>query len=267
MDEFWLSYLELDLIGQVLATDVRPQPFSFPHHGESWGERLALAGEAEESLAARNLADEEQIAPKVESAVGIYAQGEPYVTVQGVGPRGELVARAALRGNEASCAVEDGDGLLFALMEGRGVVPWLLSLLPTYHPGTGRSATVRAASASGAQGPDERRPEQEDFSRFSYLNGPGETAGHHERDRQVVDEIMSRRRLGSGCFTVSTWNRRGGAGMRLMLDWIDTDVGRYVCYSTFGHDGAESRVYLPADSRFLGRKLDELIRTCLDAAR
>lgn len=259
MEQFELSYLELDLIGQSRELDVRRNPFSFPHTGSTWDERLELAGQVEEALARRGLVYRDRLAPHVERAVELFAGGEPAVTVQGLGPLGNIMGRGAVGRGEAVLGTEQETGLLFTFGSQEELVRWLLSMLPDHHKARGSSATITADAPARAQ----RAPD--DFSGVSYLSG-GDTS-YRERDQQAVADIRNRKRLGAGIFEVLTLDRIGHPGLKRSLEWIDLDIGRYAGFSTFDQDGRESRVYTPADFKLLWQKLNEMFQACMESLR
>jgi hypothetical protein len=266
MRQFEVSGLELDLVGEALDRDVRIAPITFPVYGRYEDERDGLRARADDALRARGLIERDRLVEPLARAVELYTDGEPSVSVDGAGPHGPLLARAAMKGRDAVFGVyrPDTDVIAFTLGRPEDMVSWALGLLPEHYRAEGPSVTVPRATGrqSGAS-----RDDDEDFSQFSYLEGgPRGGGGYQERERKAARALFNHRELGSGYLCVETAERLGKPGLRLTLDWYDFDVGRYIAYSTFG-DGVESRVYAPAHAVFLGNKLHEMIGTCLDALR
>lgn len=100
-EAFDVLFLELDVLGDALGTNVRPFPFTgqFPVHGESIEDRKRLVHTVAASLAAKGLLDGDQFAPVVERLIGVFASGRVSIAMVGSAESRSYCVRAAIEGS------------------------------------------------------------------------------------------------------------------------------------------------------------------------
>lgn len=253
VDRFELTFVELDLLGAALEVDVRPFPFTFPSVGRTWEERARAADEANQAMTGRGLIRGGRFDPDLEKAIRLFGAAPAGIGMLGAGPDGTLIARGGTDGQAAAAAQQWGDGVRVLLGRPEELVGWLLGLLPQHPRGVGESAVIPMSDGEGAGRAND------DLSDYSYTSG-GSGRSTRERDREAVQRLLAGQ-IGTGYFVVT------GASQQHTVDWIDTDSGRYMAFSTFDSVGRQSLVYTPADFRQLADKLNGYVHEVLDGNR
>jgi hypothetical protein len=250
---FECTFLELDVLGDALALDVRPFPFRFPVHGELVDDRIRLIEAAEQTLTDKGLIDGTQFVDDIHDLLGVFARGRLSIAMLGSCDGEPWCARAVADDRIGVVATQHGETIRFDPITPTAIVRSMVGLLPPARPGPGRSVTMTTEPPITAGRAD-------DFDTRHYLQPvrpPKDSAGVQ---RAIIEEIMRRPRTGSGYFTVTVRTRRdAGESPPLTMNWLDTDTGRYVVIPTTGADGRLHITYTPADQARLEQALSHLV--------
>jgi hypothetical protein len=253
--------LELDLVGAALQCDVRPFPFDFPHHGETLEDRQRFAGLVERTLTEKGLATDRGFEPEFASTVGLFARAPVSIAVLGSAGERSYLARASTDGHHAVLAAQHDQIIRFDTLAPEGLVRAVVGLLPPLKPGPGRSITITADDPAKAQrgwsGADQ------DLSGQSWLEPARPAQGSAAAQLAAARVILERPRLGSGAFYVIARGRNGRESEPELVQWLDTDAGRYAVLSDTGPDGRLDITYTPADQA----RIDQALTRLLDRIR
>lgn len=249
MTEFDLSLVELDLIGDALALDLRVHPFDFPSVGYTLRERKDAALAASNDLHARGYARGGKFTDDIEHAVTAFSLGRPAISVVGNGPDGPILVRATAVDPLCVVGRQRDERLYFTVTASRDLVPGVLAQLPQHGPRRGGKVSLSA---------DQPQPDDdEDFTNQSFLESVNPRA--QRDDKETVRRMIGERRLGEGSMLVS-FDVDGSPARLLTLDWFDTEAGRTVAYSAFSMSGTETITYAPGTPDLMSRVLTHYLR-------
>ncbi|MCE7005656.1 ESX secretion-associated protein EspG [Kibdelosporangium philippinense] len=249
---FGLSFAAIDILSEGLELNCRVYPFTIPSFGEFADDRVRIAGAIKDDLINRGLADHQGLGPEVTAALRLFNDFQVAIAVMGDVDGGRKVyARGAVTARRGMVVVQDDQLLKFEMIRPEGLARSIAALLPPLNAGPGQSVTVTRPKAHPAPTDDEggfRQP----VARPVQTVNPAQLRG--------AEEMLRRKRLGSGHFAVLGRDRNGHITQEPNLGWIDTDAGRYLVQS-IDSDEVEGGTYFPADSQRMIHQLNELLKS------
>jgi hypothetical protein len=247
---FGLSFVAVDILSEGLRVNCRMYPFKIPSFGEYVEDRVRLAKVIHKDLMNRGLADNRDLAPEVVDAIRLMSDYQVAIAVMGDVEDGRKVfARAAATAKRGMIVVQDDQILRFELIRPESLARSVAGLLPPAKAGPGQSVTITKPA------PVPRR--QNDDLGFRAVAAPRTTSTAQMRG---AEEMLRRKRLGSGHFAVSGRDRHGKVTEAPGLSWIDTDAGRYLV-QVLEQDGVTTGTYFPADGSRMIHQLNELLKS------
>jgi hypothetical protein len=249
---FGLSFAAVDILSEGLRVDCRVYPFKIPSFGEFSEDRVRIAGAIRNDLISRGLADHRDLAPEVVDAIRLMSDYQVAVAVLGDVEGGrKLYARAAATARRGMVVQQEDQILRFELVRPESLARSVVALLPTVKAGPGQSVTITQ--------PAPRPVRQDDDQGFRQpvavprsVTAPAQLRG--------AEEILRRKRIGSGHFAVTGRDRHGRVTEAPGLGWIDTDAGRYLVQA-HEREHVTSGTYFPADGTRMIHQLNELLKS------
>jgi hypothetical protein len=246
-----LSHVEFDLLWEQFGLGERPYPITVPSFGETGDERAALRVQTWEALAERGLHDGREPHPRLEDLLVMLVRNRLTVdgTVHASGTH--LRVLAAARGDHGLLAVQTGDEVHLEPVRAAGLVSAVVSLLPAESPGPGgavslpRNVFVEATEAYASGG----------YLAFETALRQGGVAG---RDLRGLTTLVESARRGGGQLAANSVDRVGRRLRSPVLNWFDTEAGRYLVYP---EPAADWLTCTPGDSDRIARKLTDLTRS------
>ncbi|ONI73258.1 hypothetical protein ALI144C_45925 [Actinosynnema sp. ALI-1.44] len=250
-ETFGLSFAAVDILSEGLRLNCRVYPFTIPSFGEYADDRVRIAGAIKEDLINRGLADHRGPGPEVVGALRMLTDYHVSVAVMGDVESGrKIYARAAAAGNKAMIVRQEDQLLKFALVRPEGLARAVAALLPPLKPGPGQSVTITRPTAHPVTAEDDDNMTFRQPVARSQTTNPAQLRG--------AEEILRRKRLGSGHFAVTGRDRNGNTRQAPGLGWIDTDAGRYLVQNLDRPD-MEGGTFFPADGQRMINQLNELL--------
>lgn len=236
-----LSHLEFDLIWEELRLGERPYPITVGSFGETFDERAELR---EQALAALDT--------RVEDLLTLLVRN--HFTIDGVLACSgrELRVLAAARGDHGLLAVQTEDALRLDPVRSGGVVGAVVALLPEEKPGTGTAVTLpdsvfgAAAEAYAGGG----------YLAFERALTQGGVTG---RDLRIPVTLVESGRHGGGQLAANSIDQLGRRTRSEVLNWFDTDAGRYLVHTERRRDGERWLTFSPGDPARIERRLSQLV--------
>lgn len=248
-----LSHLEFDLLWEHLGLSERPYPIDVASFGETMAERADLRAGVRQSLRDKGLHDGDEVAPRLEELLLLLVRNS--LTVDGQLSVGRhLQVLAATKSNQAVLAAQTDDEVTLTEIRGTGVVPAVVGLLPDEKPGPGGS--VRLTRAAFDEAIDE-------FGNTGYvgLERSLQRGGVTGRDLRTVITLVESGRHGGGQLAATSVDQLGRRTRTPVLNWFDTEPGRYLVQGVVGRDGVEWLTVAPADSGRIAQRLTEMVTT------
>lgn len=248
---FALSFAAVDILSQGLGVNCRMYPFQIPSFGEFPEDRARIADAIKDDLISRGLADHHTLAPEVMDGLRLLSDYQVAVAVMGDVDNGKQVfARGAATATRGMVVRQDGQVLKFELIRPESLARSIVAMLPPLKAGPGQSVTIAR--------PNQQRPRaDEEMTLRQQVRLPRATSTSQIRS---AEEILRRKRVGSGHFTVNGRDRFGKTVRAPGLAWIDTDAGRYLVQSLNDED-ATGGTYFPADNARVIHQLNELLKS------
>ena len=250
---FGLSFAAVDILAEGLQVNCRVYPFTIPSFGEYADDRVRIAEAIKNDLVNRGLADHRRVGPEVTDALRMLTNHHVAVAVMGDVESGrKIYARAAVAGRKAMVVRQEDQMLKFELVRPEGLARTVAALLPPLKPGPGQSVTITRPVAHPVTAPDDENLSfRQPVSRAQTTN-PAQLRG--------AEEMLRRKRLGSGHFAVTGRDRGGNTKQAPPLGWIDTDAGRYLVQNLDRPD-VEGGTFFPADAARITQQLNELLKS------
>jgi hypothetical protein len=245
-----LSLAAVDIVSEMLRTDVRQYPFQIPGIGERLEDRVRISGAVLTDLQKRGLIRNGAFVPDVERGFRLLSRYQVAIAVMGtVAKDQKIYARACTDGRDAVLATKQGQTMTFDFFAPEYLVHRTVRLLPELHPGPGQSVTISQTPAV--------RPQDEQGGFFSQVHAPRSNAEAQLRGAEVM---MQRPRTGMGQFVITVRRRDSRETEAPGLSWMDTDAGRYLIQLRRGQDGQNWGTFAPADNQRLIHHIGELIQ-------
>jgi hypothetical protein len=247
---FGLSFAAVDILSAGLQVNCRVYPFQIPGFGEFAEDRVRIAGAIKEDLISRGLADQRDLSPDVADAIRLLADYQVAVAVMGDVEGGKKVyARGAATARKGMVVLQEENILKFEIVRPEGLARSIVALLPNAKAGPGQSVTITRPKAHP-------KPQDDDLG-FRRVAPPRTNSTAQLRG---AEEILIRKRLGSGHFAVTGRDRNGKIAHAPGLGWIDTDAGRYLVQAHASED-VDGGTFFPADNARIIHQLNELLKS------
>ncbi|TCO65285.1 ESX secretion-associated protein EspG [Actinocrispum wychmicini] len=248
---FALSFAAVDILSEGLGVNCRMYPFQIPSFGEFPEDRARIAEAIKNDMIGRGLADHHTLAPEVMDALTLLSEYQVAVAVMGDVDNGKQVfARGSATARRGMVVRQDGQILKFELVRPESLARSIVAMLPPLNAGPGQSATITR--------PIKRAPRpDEEMALRQQIRTP---RGMSTAQIRSAGEILRRKRVGSGHFTVNGRDRFGKTTQAPGLGWIDTDAGRYLVQSHIDED-TTGGTYFPADNARVIHQLNELLKS------
>ncbi len=245
-----LSHQEFDLLWEHLGFTERPYPLDVRSFGLTVDERATLREQVRQSLRDKGLHDGAEVAPALEEALAVL--GRHTFSVDGRLSVGEhLKVLAATDGRLGVLAAQSDDQVKLAPVRGARLVPAVIALLPDEKPGPGGAVRLPKPVFEAAI---------DEFAASGYVGLERTLAngGVTGRDLRTVITLVESGRHGGGQLAANSVDQVGRRSRTAVLNWFDTDAGRYVVHGDRTRDGTEWLTITPADTAGVERRLTEL---------
>lgn len=245
-----LSHLEFDLLWEHLGFTERPYPLDVRSFGYTMDERAALRDQVRQSLLDKGLHDGAEVAPVLEEQLALL--GRHTFSVDGRLSVGEtLRVLAVADGRRGVLAAQSDDEVRLAWVREARLVPAVIALLPDRRPGPGGTARLPKQVFDTAV---------DEFAASGYVGLERVLAngGVTGRDLRTVVTLLESGRRGGGQLAVNSVDQVGRRTRTPVLNWFDTEPGRYLVHSETTSDRVEWLTVEPADTARIEQRLSEL---------
>jgi len=246
-----VSHLEFDLLWEHVGFTERPYPLTVASFGESMAERDQLRTQVRESLCDKGLHDGSEVDSRLEEHLLLLSGGTLSIDGQLSVGRHLRVLAVGTRGR-AVLVTQTDDAVTLTPMRENGMVPSIVGLLPDEQPGPG--GTVRLAKDVLDEAIDE-------FAAGGHLGMERalNRGGVSGRDMRAVITLVESGRHGGGQLAVNSADDLGRRTRTPVLNWFDTEPGRYLVVDEPSRDGVAWLSIIPADTERIARRLTELV--------
>lgn len=245
-----LSHLEFDFLWEHLGFTERPYPLDVRSFGYTMDERAALRDQVRQSLLDRGLHDGAEVAPALEEQLAVL--GRHTFSVDGRLSVGEtLQVLAASDGRRGVLAAQSDDEIRLAWVRDARLVPAVIALLPDSQPGPGGSARLPKAVFDAAV---------DEFAASGYV-GLERTlmdGGVTGRDLRTVVTLLESGRRGGGQLAANSVDKVGRRTRTPVLNWFDTEPGRYLVHTEVTRDRVEWVTIAPGDTARIEQRLSAM---------
>lgn len=245
-----LSHVEFDLLWEHLGFTERPYPLTVASFGHTLAARVELRAQVRQSLLDKGLHDGTEVAPVLEERLEVL--GRHTFSVDGQLSVGEhLAVLAATDGRRSVLAAQNDTEVRVAAVRDPRLVPAVIALLPDEKPGPGGFARLpkdvfdTAIDEFGAHG-------------YAGLERALTSGGLSGRDLRSVITLVESGRHGGGQFAANSVDQVGRRTRTPVVNWFDTEAGRYLVHSEVGPDRVEWLTVAPADTARVGQRLTDL---------
>ena len=246
-----LSHVEFDIVWEQLGLGERPYPITVPSFGETMDDRAALRSQVWDSLAEKGLHDGREPHPRLEDLLTLLVRNR--VTIDGqLSVRPHIRVLAAARGEHGLLAVQTEQEVRLRPVRATSLVTAVVALLPDEKPGPGGSVSLPGTVFSEAT---------EAYASGGYLGFETtlRRAGIAGRDLRGLTTLVESGRHGGGQLAANSVDRVGRRTRTPVLNWFDTDAGRYLVYAERRRDREEWLICTPGDSDRIARRLTEMV--------
>jgi hypothetical protein len=246
-----LSHQEFDFLWEHLGFTERPYPLDVRSFGYTMDERAALREQVRESLRRKGLHDGAEVAPALEEQLALL--GRHTFSVDGRLSVGEtLRVLAASDGSRGVLAAQSDDEVKVAWVRGSRLVPAVIALLPDRQPGPGGAARLPKQVFDAAV---------DEFAASGYvgLERTLTNGGVTGRDLRTVITLLESGRRGGGQLAANSVDQVGRRARTPVLNWFDTEPGRYLVHTEVTRDRVEWLTIAPADTARIHQRLSEMV--------
>jgi hypothetical protein len=246
-----LSHLEFDILWEQLGLGERPYPITIRTFGETMDDRAVLRDQVLSSLAEKGLHDGRDPHPRLEDQLIMLVRNQ--FTIDGQLSVGRyLRVLAAARGEHGLVAVQTDEELHLRQVRGSSLVGAVVALLPEEKPGPGGPATLpRALFDEAAQA-----YESNGYNGFEMIMSRGGVTG---RGLRTLSTLVESGRHGGGQLAANSVDRVGRRTRTPVLNWFDTEAGRYIVYQEPRRDRRDLLTVTPGDSTRIAQRLSEMV--------
>jgi hypothetical protein len=245
-----LSHEEFDLLWEHLGFTERPYPLDVPSFGHTVAERDLLRVQVLESLRRKGLHDGAEVAPALEEQLAVL--GRHTFSVDGQLSVGEYVkVLAATDGRRSVLAAQNDDEVRVATVRDTQLVPAVIALLPDEKPGPGGVARLPKSTFDTAV---------DEYAAHGYAGLERVLAGDGVAGRglRAVVTLVESGRHGGGQLAANSVDQVGRRTRTPVVNWFDTDAGRYLVHTEVGRDRIEWLTVAPADTARVEQRLTAL---------
>lgn len=245
-----LSHLEFDFIWEHLGVGELPYPLDVASHGHTMDERAELRTRVLESLRAKGLHDGTRLSPRLEEQLTLLARNR--FTVDAQLSVGEYVrVLAAADGAVGVLAAQTDEEIRVAPVRDGRLVPAVMTMLPDEKPGPGGPARLPKSAFDEAV---------DEFGRGGYaaLERALTTAGVTGRELRTVLTLVESGRHGGGQAAANRVDNLGRRTRTRVVNWFDTEAGRYLAHTETAQDRVDWLTVTPADTARVEQRLAEL---------
>ncbi|MFL6142052.1 MAG: ESX secretion-associated protein EspG [Labedaea sp.] len=246
-----LSHVEFDIAWDLLRLGERPYPISVPTFGVTADERAVLRDRALHTMAERGLHDGRDLHPRLEDLLVLMVRNR--FTVDGQLWAGRYLRVLAAGGGEhGALAVQSDDEVRIERVRATNVVGALVALLPAAEPGPGGAVSLprtlfdEAVSAYASGG---------HLALETALRRGGITG----RDLRGLSTLLESGRRAGGQLAANSMDRVGRRTRTPVLNFFDTEAGRYLLYTEPRRDGQQWLTCAPGGSDRVAHRLNELV--------
>lgn len=248
-----LSHVEFDLLWEHLGFVERPYPLDVASFGYTMEERAELRAQVRQSLMDRGLHDGAEVAPVLEERLAVL--GRHTFSVDGRLSVGEhLKVLAATDGRRSVLAAQNDDEVRIASVRDPRLVPAVIALLPDEKPGPGGAARLPKTVFDTAI-------DEYGTGGYAGLERALTSGGVSGRDLRSVITLVESARHGGGQLAANSVDQLGRRTRTPVVNWFDTEAGRYLVHSEVGRDRVEWLTVAPADTARIERRLTDLATT------
>jgi hypothetical protein len=258
--DFALGSVEASIVAQSLQVDVRQFPLRIRNTTVDPVRFTQLATRVYQELELQRLSISGELHPAVRTAFGLLGTHRVSVAVSGIDGLGDDIAVLTLTDGAQALGITQpsGDDMLrFSLFADEELVEVIAGVLPQMKAATTGKHTVeqrpqRAMSAMAERRLAEAEADDEETDAFGNIElraVVGARSSSHRRETtgvDVLERVMSGRRLGGGHVVVASQGRRGERLTATPLSWLDTEDGRYLVRAETDESGFVTAHYLPA---------------------
>jgi hypothetical protein len=246
-----LSHLEFDLLWEQLNLGERPYPITVPSFGATMDDRDLLRKQVERSLIERGLHDGAELSPGLEDQLIMLVRNR--FTIDGQLSAGEhLQVLAAGRGEYGLLAVQSDHDVRLEPVRAAALTGAVVALLPDEQPGPGTPVSVPSTVFDDAA-------EAYAVSGYVGFENAMRHGGISGRELRALATLVEGGRHGGGQLAANAVDHLGRRTRSPVLNWFDTDAGRYLVHTERRRDGLEWITVVPADSGRIVNRLEELV--------
>lgn len=245
-----LSHQEFDFLWEHLGFTERPYPLDVRSFGYTMDERAALRDQVRQSLLHKGLHDGAEVAPELEEQLTVL--GRHTFSVDGRLSVGEtLRVLAAKHGRRGVLAAQSDDEVRLAWVRDARVVPAVIALLPDRKPGPGGAARMPKPVFDAAV---------DEFAANGYagMERALTSGGVTGRDLRTVVTLLESGRRGGGQLAANSVDQVGRRTRTPVLNWFDTESGRYLVHSEVDRDRVEWLTIAPGDTARVEQRLSDM---------
>jgi hypothetical protein len=245
-----LTHVEFDFLWEHLGFTERPYPLDVRSFGYTMDERAELRAGVRESLKAKRLHDGQEVSPRLEEQLAVL--GRHTTSVDGQLSVGEHIkVLAAATGRYGVLAAQTDDEVRVATVREARLIPAVIALLPDEKPGPGGVARLPKQVFDTAI---------DEYAAAGYmaLERTLTTAGVSGRDLRTVLTLVESRRHGGGQLAANTIDNVGRRRRTPVVNWFDTESGRYAVHTETTRDREEWLTITPADTARIEQRLTDL---------
>jgi hypothetical protein len=241
---FSLELSAVDVVVERLGLPRHWQPFDVPHIGATIDERKRHVERVWEKLRSAGLAGPDRLDAETEQAMHAWTRPDLLVVVradQVVGQRLVLYRAAAANGVGVLSELI-GDQIEFDVMKADRLIGEIVAQLPPLAPVPLRDVSITTGAPALRDAPD---------SPLAFREQPTDMRAMRAFASWPVERF--------GSFELSTRNRAGRLASAGIAQFVDTEGGRYVVFTTPLSNGQKRVSFVPSDGTHIRRWLHEQI--------
>ncbi|MFD8494231.1 ESX secretion-associated protein EspG [Amycolatopsis sp. NPDC059657] len=259
---FTVNTVQAQILGRAHNVDVRRFPLELPGLGHDPAHLVTLAGVVSQELDKQGLSRRGRLLPAAREAFALFADDRVSVAVTGIDGTDQHFAALGLSdGAQGMTVFQYAEQYVWEidLMPDESWIPDLVALLPEqpaapHRPLSVTTPATAASSAYATRQAAERAHEEDETAAFggmrvqSVVRPPVNPFHRRGRsDAEMLADILSQPRFGSGRFLISARDRHGRNHVADPFGWLDTDDGRYLVHTHIEPDGSHTTSYASAD--------------------
>jgi hypothetical protein len=248
---FSLELSAVDVVVERLGLPRHWQPFDIPHVGTTVEERKRHTEQVWEKLRSAGLAGQDRLDAETEQAMQAWTRPEVLVVVRADQVVGQqlVLYRAAAANGVGVLSELVGDQIEFEALKADQLIGLVAAQLPPLGPVPLREVSVIGGSATAPAEPDD---------------GPLARYDEPSADMRAMRAFASWPVQRFGSFELSIRKRDGRLGLVGIVQFVDTDGGRFVIFTTALPNGQRRMSFVPSDGSHIRRWLHEQLAIARD---